>query len=228
MNFLDIFYTIFFILVLVGIIGGIVEMINQNKNKKRYLNTQNNGSEIKKIEDVKIDYKQFLEKFEPDLIEFLKPYSKVAIETIRIHFSRHYSDTNFEFYKAYQKIILFSYSSPPMLIKILEDLIKRGRIKGYIRPFGNKYYYVSPEQTSPSLAYINVGDKYDIRTGDIAINIGYNYCPNCGYKVEKEWKSCPKCDISLKKDMKGKIYCTNCGKKIQVDWRTCPYCTTKI
>jgi GTPase SAR1 family protein/RNA polymerase subunit RPABC4/transcription elongation factor Spt4 len=55
-----------------------------------------------------------------------------------------------------------------------------------------------------------------------------NFCPKCGYKVEKTWKSCPTCSSLLLDKSIIKQYCINCGKKIQSDWKTCPYCSQSI
>lgn len=50
-------------------------------------------------------------------------------------------------------------------------------------------------------------------------------CPQCGFKVQMDWKVCPKCTSELKL---GPPDCPQCGETVEPDWKVCPRCTTSL
>lgn len=50
-----------------------------------------------------------------------------------------------------------------------------------------------------------------------------NKCPRCGNPVEKDWKFCPECEISLSEGV-----CPACGKPVEPEWKLCPFCGRKL
>ncbi len=53
----------------------------------------------------------------------------------------------------------------------------------------------------------------------------YDFCPNCGFKMERDGDTCPNCATPLRVPVEFFNYCFNCGRKIQRDWVACPYCS---
>ena len=45
-----------------------------------------------------------------------------------------------------------------------------------------------------------------------------NTCPNCGKRIEKDFKICPYCG------QKQEMVCEKCNKAVARDWSVCPYC----
>lgn len=49
------------------------------------------------------------------------------------------------------------------------------------------------------------------------------YCVYCGADVQKDWKFCPECGITIQKK-----YCSQCDIKMANDWKFCPQCGSSI
>lgn len=48
------------------------------------------------------------------------------------------------------------------------------------------------------------------------------FCMECGRELQRDWKACPFCGISLVGDVPRT--CESCGKELEKDWITCPLC----
>ena len=191
--------------------------------------------------------------YDAKLIEFIRPYSRVSIETIVEHFFPPPSPFVHINYDSFRGHMYASYPGQPAqqrydnalktgvkkVTMTLQKLIDAGKIQGYLRPFGGTLCYIVLEPAVPPIVPIHIGNvdtSTHISTGDITTTISTgdissvntksgNCCPKCGFEIENDWVTCPQCNHSLQQPID---YCTNCGKKIQADWKVCPYCSTKI
>ncbi len=194
-------------------------------------------------------FDSFQEKFingvyDEEIIEFIKPYQRVPLETIVSEIKRKHTrdwesfregvSYNHEINISNRGWVTTSRLVFTLIKERLETLIKNRKIAGYIRPFGDVLCYIVLEPALPPIhigdvAIGDIGDKINVQTGDISIGGGErNYCPNCGFKTEKDWNTCPNCTTSLIRPTEENNYCAYCGKKVQSEWKVCAYCSSNI
>ena len=142
-----------------------------------------------------------------EIIEFLKPYQKIPIETI----FRHLQLSVFGKRRPYIRYDEYMRSRNPfdrvrkievekLIIIRLEHLIALGKIPGYIRSFGDVICYLVYHSATPSNIDIStikmgeIGDMIVLKTRTTSITAGERrFCPRCGTKIAPDGKTCPLC-----------------------------------
>jgi hypothetical protein len=52
--------------------------------------------------------------------------------------------------------------------------------------------------------------------------LDHHLCPNCDYRIERDFIRCPSCLHKLKER------CVSCAKPLEPSWTICPYCETEV
>jgi len=135
-------------------------------------------------------------KFQDDLLYFLKPHEKIDITTVTDYFFPRGVNEMAEIPNhLHWKTKMKSWKNYERISKSIEKLLQEKKIPGFLRVLGTNLFYINPKDTKISSDMTNNFDDFSLM--DLDLDVVKNICPNCGYKIEKDWNTCPKCSKKL-------------------------------
>ncbi len=124
-----------------------------------------------------------------------------------------------------------------LIVRVIKDIWNRTQslilqflcvlIIVFWTPFGIIIYLmVRPSKTLTEKYYEEIEDNLEVVRNIIEEkNMKEEetlHCCVCNYPVSPDFKFCPNCSTTLKKE------CENCKKIINIAWKNCPYCWVEI